>query len=403
MEPVSHGTQPAFAQPMSAPTSPPPLGSVLGIISACTLLFISIVAVGWPAQVRVASPRLGMPLIDRPGAPMEVRLATSLPFVLPSMSLSLEGPGGTERLAVATQRWEGADAVLRLALPMLPDGGYSLRVLTSTQNLLVPKAVFIRRDWPAVLRIAHIADLPPPGHEPLMRRFVAEMQQRKPDAVLVSGDINYTGTAANIDFIFEQLVQLNAPVIMTAGNHEREAWHRYLRVFGARDHRTDFGPLTILSLDSAHGRDALTPSTVHWLRKELKTLAGRTPVVQIHHPVFPPGATSYSESGGTGGFLRGHRRAFLDLCRKYQVAIVLSGHWHQNAVFDATGTFRSDRRDFPGTKFVVTTALGAEARKVFAQSPVGNGYRWIEFDRGALVSYDTDQDASIPVIASRPP
>jgi 3',5'-cyclic AMP phosphodiesterase CpdA len=181
-------------------------------------------------------------------------------------------------------------------------------------------------------------------------------------------------------------------VIMTAGNHEREAWHRYLRVFGARDHRTHFGPLAILSLDTAHGRDALTPSMFRWLSNELNQLQGRTALIQIHHPVFPPGAGATSEAGGTGGYLRGFRQAFLELCEQHQVAIVLSGHWHQDAVFDQQGVFQNNRSSFPGTKYVVTTALGADVRKVFEDSVMSNGYRWLEFVDGKLVSYSANQD-----------
>ena len=312
------------------------------------------------------------------------------------MDLSLEGPGGSGALQLTSLRWDGANAVLSVLLPNLPDGAYSLRLRTKTQNLLLPKAVFLRREWPVVLHIAQIADLPPPGSEPLMRRFVADMQRRRPDAVLVSGDINYTGTESNIQFLYGQLALLDAPVIVAAGNHEREAWHRYLRVFGARDHRVNFGPLAIFSLDSAHGRDALTPSTWGWLQQEMTHLDGRTPLIQLHHPVFPPGHSASSESSGTGGYLRGYRRAFLSLCEKYHVSVVLSGHWHQDAVFDQLGNFRSDRIDFPGTKYVVTTALGAEARKVFADSPVRNGYRWLEFANGQLISYSSDPHNPIP-------
>jgi len=381
---------------MSGPGNSPQCGWVLGMVCAAILLLLSIFITGWPAQVRVASPRLGIPLIDKPGATMEVRLATSLPLILPRMEMSLEGATVKERLEVTAQRWDGAEAVLSMKLPMLPDGGYSLRVRTTVQNLLLPKAVFIRRAWPSLLRIVQIADLPPPGREPLMPRFVEEMRHKNPDAVLVTGDINYTGTESNINFIYSQLALLDAPIIMTAGNHEREGWHRYLRVFGARDHRTNFGPLAILSIDSAHGRDALTPSAFRWLRDELKQLDGRTPVIQLHHPLFPPGSSANPEAGGTGGYLRGYRRAFLELCREHHVPIVLSGHWHQDAVFDEQGNFRTDRIDFPGTKFVVTTALGAETRKVFEQSPTDNGYRWIEFTDGKLGAYSSDPRNPVP-------
>ncbi len=330
---------------------------------------------------------------------MDVRLTTSLPLIVPSMRLSLEGPGGEAPMWVTARHWDHGDTVLSVTLPDLPDGAYSLRLQTSRQNLLLAKAVFLRSSWPAALHLVQIADLPPPGREAMMERFIGQMQIRRPDAVLVTGDINYTGSESNINFIYSQLAKLDAPVIVAAGNHEREAWHRYLRVFGARDHRTEFGPLTILTLDSAHGRDALTPSTFAWLQQQLASLKGQTVVIQLHHPLFPPGPRANSEAGGTGGYLRGYRLAFLQLCQKFHVALVLSGHWHQDAAFDSQGTYRTDQVDFPGTKFVVTTALGADTRDVFAQSPMRNGYRWLEFVDGHLTSYSTDAHNPVPSTA----
>ncbi len=364
--------------------------------AALAVLLASLLAIGWPLRVSVDSPRLGSPWIAQPQALMSLRLDSSIPLLLPNMSLSLEGPDGTAPLKVVEQHWDADDAVLSLRLPELPDGSYALRVRTAHQDTLVPRAVFLRRQWPQQLRVVQIADLPPPGREAMMGRFIAEMRARKPDAVLVTGDINYGGSEANIDLIYSELAELEMPVIMTAGNHEREAWHRYLRVFDARDQRTDFGPLTILSLDSAHGRDALTPQTFSWLKEQLASTAGRTIVIQLHHPLFPPGPSASSEAGGTGGYLRGFRRSFLQLCRQYQVSLVLSGHWHQDAVFDIDGNFRNDRADFPGTKFVVTTALGAEAREVYSEVPVRNGYRWIEFQDGKLQSYSPDAHNPVP-------
>lgn len=372
---------------------------MLAGVSALAVLLATLFAIGWPLSVSVDSPRLGSPWIDQPQAVMSVRLDTSIPLLLPRLTLSLEGPGGVGALTVLDHHWQADDAVLSVRLPDLPDGAYALRVQTATQSLLLPKAVFLRRSWPRVLHLAQIADLPPPGREPMMVQFINLMRVRKPDAVLVTGDINYGGTEANINYIFSQLEQLEVPVIVAAGNHEREAWHRYLRVFGARDHRTDFGPLTILSLDSAHGRDALTPNSFAWLRRQLARATGQTVIIQLHHPLFPPGSTANPEAGGSGGYLRGYRRSFLQLCRQYQVSLVLSGHWHQDAVFDLQGNFRSDRTDFPGTKFVVTTALGAEAREVYAQSPVRNGYRWLEFVAGQLRTYSSDPQNPVPSTA----
>ena len=398
MESLPDGTKQAPGPEVKLMASPSSYRWPVALLIALAVLAALVVVVGLPLRVRVDGPRLGAPWVGSPGATLEIRLASSLPFALPDLQWTLEGAGASAPLAISATGWDGAVARLTATVPALPDGAYGLRLRSATQDLTMPRAVFLRRDWPARLRLVQIADLPPPGRERMMPRFIEQMQQQHPDAVLVTGDINYGGSESNIQFIYGQLALLEVPVIVVAGNHEREGWSRYLRVFGERDHRTDFGPLAILSLDSNHGRDALTPRSFRWLQGELAHLGGRTPVIQIHHPVFAPGPGATADAGGTGGYLRGYRSAFIELCARYDVPIVLSGHWHQDAVFDSTGTYRSDRTDFAGTKFVVTTALGAQVRNVYAQSPAVNGYRWIEFVDGKLQSYGPD--AHNPVLST---
>ena len=355
--------------------------------AALALCCVMVLAVGLPMQVKVLTPRLGMPAIAQPGSVIQVRLAGSLPLILPDFELELEGRGGVSQLQVKGTQWRGFETLVTLTLPELPDGAYALRLKTRDQALVMPKAVFVRKNWSDPLRVAHIADLPAPGHEALMRQFIAQMQQRQPDAVLVSGDINYGGSQQNIDFMFAELARLDMPVILTAGNHEREGWHRYLRVFGARNHRTSLGPITVISLDSGHGRDALTPDAMRWLRRELVDAGGRTTLIQIHHPLFPPGSSANPEAGGTGGYLRGGRNEFLELCEQFRVTMVLGGRRNIKTEIDDTGASRSDGEDFPGTKYVVTTTLGADTRAVFAGQPPVSGYRWIVFTNGQLTSY----------------
>jgi 3',5'-cyclic AMP phosphodiesterase CpdA len=166
----------------------------------------------------------------------------------------------------------------------------------------------------------------------------------------------------------------------------------------------DLGPFAILSLDSAHGRDRLTPSQFHWFRDQLDSLKGRVPLVQLHHPIFPPGEAILGDGEKSGGPLFGYRDAFVRLCLERQVPIVLTGHWHQDAVFDAMGRFRDDTADFPGTKFVVTTALGDALRRVTRWPQRYHGYRILVFEQGRLVKYTQDlpgQPSPTP-IASTP-
>jgi UDP-2,3-diacylglucosamine pyrophosphatase LpxH len=263
-------------------------------------------------------------------------------------------------------------------------------------------------DPKARLTLVHIADLPPPGAEGLMERFIAEMAALRPAAVLVGGDLVYGETRRDYDFMtscFRRLEALGISVVVAPGNHERKAWPEYLRHFGAQtNRRVDFGSVSILVLDTGHGRDQLTPSQFRWFKRTLAEVGTQTPVVLMHHPVFKAAPGIRGEAGGTGGIMHGFRKEFIDLCRTKGVAIVLAGHWHCDAVFDATGILRTDRPDFAGTKFVVTTSLGNELRRVVPGPAPRHGYRVMEFEGGRLVRYteDADGDGQPDPAASRP-
>lgn len=244
--------------------------------------------------------------------------------------------------------------------------------------------------------LVHIADLPPLDRAPLMDRFVAEMAELRPDGVLVGGDVVYDETREAYAWMaahFRRLEALGIRVVVAPGNHERKGWPEYLRTFGPNaPARVDFGKVSVLALDSAHGRDQLSPSQFRWFRRALDDLGGRTPVVLVHHPVFSAAPGIRGEAGGSGGRLHGLRDAFVRLCQERGVPLVLSGHWHCDGVFDATGRIRTDGPDFPGTKFVITTALGNELRPVVQGSPLFHGYRILVFEGGRLVRYTEDVD-----------
>ena len=332
------------------------------LLSAASLL-----AVGWPPRARVDRPRTGLPLADSAGSPRRLEATTSLPFLMP------------DEVRAAWAARPGAQV------------SWSWNRLTVELPTEQPKPLKGR------LRLVFAADLAPPDRAPLLDQFVTEMVTLKPDAVLLGGDLTYQETEAWYAHVHERLRRLEQagiPVVVAAGNHERKGWPLFLRHFGHRPtHRVDLGGLTLLTLDSGHGRDQLTPSQFAWLRAQLADLGGRTPVIQIHHPVFPAGAAIHGEAGGSGGSLHGFQRALVRLCVESGVAAVLSGHWHADAVFDADGNLRDDRADFPGPKFIVTTALGNELRQVTRWPLIRYGYRVLEFEDGKLLRYTHGADA----------
>jgi len=249
--------------------------------------------------------------------------------------------------------------------------------------------------WPRSFRIVQAGDLPWPGQKDMLEVFVREMAELRPAAVLITGDIAYDPDPRwflMLEAQFRRLEAMGILVITCPGNHERKGWAQYLRTFGPHTfHRVDLGPLAILSLDSAHGRDQFTPSQFRWLREQLDNLGGRTPILQLHHPIFPPGKAIQGDGEKSGGALEAFQPAFVRLCQEKGVPIVLSGHWHQDVVFDGTGRLRDDTPDFPGTKFVVTTAMGDVTRKVVRWPHGGyHGYRILEFEDGRMLRYTHD-------------
>lgn len=368
--------------------------------AAATLL-----VVGLPLHTRLDAPRLGAPAIVPAGKSFDVEFVTSLPFVpwrVAADALERQWGFHLEQGArrILGHRSQGNRYWITLADPTPITG--ALRPPTDGlehwgQGTLPDRMVLV-----------HAADFPSTGNEAMLEQFVNEMAVVKPQAFLASGDLAYDSSAAWYRFMLGQFRRLEAmgiPVIACPGNHERGGWARYLDAFGPfTTHRVDLGPFAILSLDSAHGRDRLTPSQFHWFRDQLDALNGRVPLVQLHHPIFPPGEAILGDGEKSGGPLFGYRDAFVKLCLERQVPIVLTGHWHQDAVFDATGRFRDDTADFPGTKFVVTTALGDALRRVTRWPQRYHGYRILVFEKGRLVKYTQDlpgQPSPTP-IASTP-
>ena len=331
---------------------------------AWTLAVACLLAVGLPLRVRLDAPRIGHPLSSAPGAQPRLEAVSSLPWVLPTATRDAWAAMPGARLSWHLNR-------ATLTLPEVP-----------------------AKPQPASFRMVFVADLAPPDQAPLLEQFIREMEALHPDAVLVGGDLAYSETEAwyaTVAAQFQRLERQGIPVIVAPGNHERKGWPLYLRHFGhTSTFRVEVGPFAILTLDSAHGRDQLTPSQFAWVKENLDQLEGRVPIVQIHHPLFPAGLAKNGEAGGSGGYLRGFDQAVVRLFEARGVPVVLSGHWHSDAVFDATGRLRDDAVDFPGPKFIVNTALGTELRRVTRWPYNYHGYRILEFQSGRLVRYTHD-------------
>ncbi len=356
-----------------------------------------------PLDFELVRPRLGLPAVALAGESIHVELRDGAPFDLgaePTAWLRGQALGGVERveleLLVASRR--GARRRLELRLPVdLAAGSYALELELHGRVQRHPKAVHVLEEYPESYKIVQLADLPlflgDGSGDALMSRIVQEVNLIDPDLVLISGDIAYNGSWDHFYAALEHFEGFEAPLVAGIGNHEYKGLASFFTLLGPLNHIVDLGDRRVITLNSGHGRDQLTMSQYEWVRAAFEQRAGRKTLVQLHHPLF------WKRNLGV------HVQDLVELCREHEVPIVFTGHWHGDYVFDESGAPRADTWDFEGTKYVVTTAAGADLRAPFSASPLHHGYRLVRLSGNELVNYTYDWDgdgtrhacSSIPV------
>jgi len=217
----------------------------------------------------------------------------------------------------------------------------------------------------AQITVAHISDTHlglkrAPAAAGALRRVVEMVNQRHPDAVIVSGDIGETPEAWKQ--AREILGKVKAPVYYVPGDHDDSAntADRFRSVFGKDYYEFTVKNATFFALDSqllgnfdvvdSHQIMPLTAigqaesaRMLDWFGKqideELSAPARGDPalvfVVQ-HVPIsrnggFPPDAKPYWT------VQEPYRSRELDLLHRLGVKHVFAGHWHSGMVFQADG------------------------------------------------------------------
>lgn len=339
------------------------------------------------------------------GESMTVRMRSSVPFYFPKAQLVLKNQYDSFALHINSREVKFNTQTIEVTLPQqLPLGAFTL-AWEREHNVPVsnPKAVHIVDADFNDFSVVQFADLPTFGGDEkgdrLFHQMISEVNIINPDVVLLTGDIAYGGSWDQYQRLVDAAATFDAPVIAVAGNHEYEGWAGYLTHFVEPYHAVDYGPYKFISINSGHSRDQLTESQYQWLLAQFRSLQEQTPIVQIHHPVL--------HKEGQRGYVRAKAPQLVRLFKKYNVPIIVSGHWHGDSVFDETGQERRDTWDFPGPAYVVTTTSGADLRPAYSASPLHYGYRLLRFANGELLSYtydydgdgarDADAAASIPV------
>jgi len=74
----------------------------------------------------------------------------------------------------------------------------------------------------------------------------------------------------------------------------------------------------------------LTKKDIAWLDEHLHSCSSSYKIILMHHPAI----NLRNEDGDMVAVFKHHRESFIELCKKYDVDVVLAGHTHEARVFD---------------------------------------------------------------------
>lgn len=170
---------------------------------------------------------------------------------------------------------------------------------------------------------------------PAIEKTVAAVNAlaRRPDAVLVTGDLVDDGDPAQYAALKPLLDPLSAPYFVLPGNHDaraalREAFadHAYLPSAGPLNWVADRFPVRLIGIDAilpGVTEGAVAAETLDWLADRLAE-DRRPTILAIHHPPFPTGSAEMD-----GICCQNGDALAAVVAGAPHVARVLCGHLHQ--------------------------------------------------------------------------
>lgn len=220
----------------------------------------------------------------------------------------------------------------------------------------------------AQLSDPHIgADWIAPDPAALLGAAVAALAQRRPDVVIVSGDLVEGARDEEYEQVRQALEPLEVPVHVLPGNHDdRECLHRHFGVPGGDgrpvQYSDDHGPIRVVVLDSTapgHEHGELDRDRLAWLDAELSAAPERPTLIAMHHPPLLTGAPAIDAIALEEGGRRGLGEV---LARHPQVLKVIAGHVHRTvggelagcAVLAIPSTYAQLELDFAGPELNAT-------------------------------------------------
>jgi 3',5'-cyclic AMP phosphodiesterase CpdA len=166
--------------------------------------------------------------------------------------------------------------------------------------------------------------------------------RRRPDALLLTGDIADHATDEEYEQVRELLAPLGAPVYALPGNHDdRRALRRHFDIPGDEDdpvrYSVDLGALRLVVLDSTRpgqADGALQGDQLEWLDDKLAAAPDRLTLIAMHHPPMLIGAPPWDDIG----LDESDRQALGEVIERHShVRRIACGHFHSTITGELAG------------------------------------------------------------------
>lgn len=337
---------------------------------------------------------------------------------------SLDNQTSTERtwLNAGTNIVED-ELITEYSIETIPDGFYNLSVTTAKKTYTWPHAVKIQNTEPTDYKVVQLTDTHIGKYanfvnkkKELIRLMTYMNEVVHPDFVILTGDsIDWHNQKSRRNVyadLQEALLSSNAPVYITPGNHERygnsllffytpftnlTAYHRFLAPVS--DYSFHYGGVNFVFLDSGYdfSRWEIQPqiwnttpegsgltNTQMYLLENTWGDAQIDQIISMHHPAVNDkndtalGALPNNLPGGNDECIAFNRAAFISYCFASNVSLVLTGHTHENRVFNDQG---KDPSNYSAWPLFIQTASATMSKQ-------NDGGRIIHVNNSAVLSYE---------------
>jgi len=166
----------------------------------------------------------------------------------------------------------------------------------------------------------------------------------RPDIVLVTGDITYTGHLDEAQYAVTLLNRLHAPYYIVPGNHDDRStlWSAFDRKSCPGQNKDCINyvvegfDIRLIGMDSTiagSGGGELCNAQISWLKEQLAMEADKPTIIFMHHPPAKFGVLETDKDGFIGADTLGDT-----IAQHGNIKAILSGHIHLSAHLAWCGT-----------------------------------------------------------------